>query len=225
MIFDRSKSLNGGAILHRDWAVDSWYWHTYAGSGRFDIDKPLRDYTDAEWKLLLLRGRREGRDRARPQVDEGRLRGRRDQVQPALHRGRRGGRAGKQETVATYTTSVRCPACGGTRLAEAPRTARWTGTRCPRSPRSTLGSTATPCSPTLRTRRGRAARGRGPHPRRRPGRHGAGLPHPRPGDLHALGRGVAADQDGAPPRVRRWSTSCTCSTSRRSGCTRATSAG
>lgn len=42
-----------GAILQRDFAVDSWYWHTYAQSGRFDNDKPLGDYTDAEWQLLL----------------------------------------------------------------------------------------------------------------------------------------------------------------------------
>jgi UvrA-like protein len=33
--------------------TDGWYWHTYAQSGRFDLDKPLRDYTDEEWKLLF----------------------------------------------------------------------------------------------------------------------------------------------------------------------------
>ena len=53
VFFDRTRSLNEGAILHRDFAVDSWYWHTYVQSGRFDNDKPLRDYTDAEWQLLL----------------------------------------------------------------------------------------------------------------------------------------------------------------------------
>ncbi len=54
VFFDRTRSLNEGAILHRDFAVDSWYWHIYAQSGRFDNDKPLRDYTDDEWQLLLF---------------------------------------------------------------------------------------------------------------------------------------------------------------------------
>src|SRR5690606_23188544 len=51
--FDLDKSLNEGAMRHRDFAVDSWYWHIYVQSGKFDNDKPLRDYTDAEWQLLL----------------------------------------------------------------------------------------------------------------------------------------------------------------------------
>jgi len=50
---DRSKSLNEGALLHPDFKVGSWYWKLYAGSGYFDNDKPLAEYTDAEWELLL----------------------------------------------------------------------------------------------------------------------------------------------------------------------------
>ncbi|HYN96887.1 MAG TPA: excinuclease ABC subunit UvrA [Pilimelia sp.] len=50
---DRSRSLNDGALLHPDFAVDSWFWRIYSASGRFDNDKPLADYTDAEWHELL----------------------------------------------------------------------------------------------------------------------------------------------------------------------------
>jgi excinuclease UvrABC ATPase subunit len=50
---DRSKSLNEGAITHPDFAVGGWYHNSYALSGFFDPDKPLRDYTDDEWQQLL----------------------------------------------------------------------------------------------------------------------------------------------------------------------------
>ncbi len=50
---DRSKSLNEGALRHPDFKVGSWYWKMYAGSGYFDNDKPLAEYTDTEWELLL----------------------------------------------------------------------------------------------------------------------------------------------------------------------------
>ncbi|WP_030431373.1 ATP-binding cassette domain-containing protein [Allokutzneria albata] len=50
---DRSKSLNGGALLHPNFAVGGWYWKTYAASGLFDLDKPLADYSEQEWQVLL----------------------------------------------------------------------------------------------------------------------------------------------------------------------------
>ncbi|MEV5414159.1 excinuclease ABC subunit UvrA [Thermopolyspora sp. NPDC052614] len=50
---DRSKSLNEGALLHPDFKVGSWYWQIYIASGLFDNDKPLADYSEAEWRVLL----------------------------------------------------------------------------------------------------------------------------------------------------------------------------
>ncbi|MEV4754143.1 excinuclease ABC subunit UvrA [Micromonospora sp. NPDC049559] len=50
---DRSKSLNEGAMLHPEFAVGSWYWKQYTGSGLFDNDKRLCDYTEDEWRTLL----------------------------------------------------------------------------------------------------------------------------------------------------------------------------
>lgn len=50
---DRSKSLNGGAILHPEFKVGKWLWKTYALSGLFDNDKPIQDYSEQELDQLL----------------------------------------------------------------------------------------------------------------------------------------------------------------------------
>ena len=50
---DTSKSLNEGAIRFPVFAVGTWQWQLYTRSGQFDNDKPLRDYTNDEWQMLL----------------------------------------------------------------------------------------------------------------------------------------------------------------------------
>ncbi|WP_119728722.1 ATP-binding cassette domain-containing protein [Thermomonospora amylolytica] len=50
---DRSRSLNEGPFRFPQTGVGSIYWQMYAGSGRFDLDKPLADYTAEEWEFLL----------------------------------------------------------------------------------------------------------------------------------------------------------------------------
>ncbi|GAB4205671.1 MAG: excinuclease ABC subunit UvrA [Roseiflexaceae bacterium] len=50
---DRSKSLNGGAILHPEFKVGKWMWKMYPLSGLFDNDKPINDYSEAELHALL----------------------------------------------------------------------------------------------------------------------------------------------------------------------------
>jgi excinuclease UvrABC ATPase subunit len=52
-LLDRSKSLNGGAILHPEFKVGKWMWKMYPLSGLFDNDKPIQDYTDQELHALL----------------------------------------------------------------------------------------------------------------------------------------------------------------------------
>ena len=134
MFFDRAKSLNEGAILHRDFAVDSWYWHTYVQSGRFDNDKPLRDYTDAEWQLLLHGADEKvaiaGPGRKTMNVDFEGVEDKFTRLYIAADES--GASARKKETVARFTTSVRCPACDGTRLNEAARTAQVDGHTLPK---------------------------------------------------------------------------------------------
>lgn len=50
---DTSKSLNGGAILFPEYAVESWGWNILTQSGLFDNDKKLDDYSEEEMHLLL----------------------------------------------------------------------------------------------------------------------------------------------------------------------------
>src|SRR5262249_11357325 len=50
---DTSKSLNEGAILYPEFAVDSFGSGILAQSGRFDMDKKLSDYSEDEMNLLL----------------------------------------------------------------------------------------------------------------------------------------------------------------------------
>src|SRR5215469_7603996 len=50
---DTSKSLNEGAILFPEYAVDNWGWSLLIQSGLFDMDKKLDDYSEEEMHLLL----------------------------------------------------------------------------------------------------------------------------------------------------------------------------
>ncbi len=50
---DTSRSLNEGAILFNEYAVDSWGWHLLTQSGLFDLDKKLSSFNDEEMELLL----------------------------------------------------------------------------------------------------------------------------------------------------------------------------
>ena len=50
---DKSLSLNDGAILLPDYAVDSWYWSICTQSKLFENNKKLSKYTKEEMDLLL----------------------------------------------------------------------------------------------------------------------------------------------------------------------------
>src|SRR5260370_18264033 len=48
VVVDESKSLNEGALIYKGFEVDGWRGRTYARSGLFDVDKPIKDYTAEE---------------------------------------------------------------------------------------------------------------------------------------------------------------------------------
>ena len=50
---DKSKSLNEGAILFPEYAVNTWGWSLCIQTGLFDPDKKLSKYTQKEMDLLL----------------------------------------------------------------------------------------------------------------------------------------------------------------------------
>lgn len=54
-LFDASKSLSEGALTVPGYTMDGWYGRMFSGSGYFDMDKPLGDFTAAELDDLLYR--------------------------------------------------------------------------------------------------------------------------------------------------------------------------
>ncbi|USS88953.1 ATP-binding cassette domain-containing protein [Fructilactobacillus cliffordii] len=52
-LIDPEKSLNKGAITFVSFRPGSWRWRRYGDSGLFDNDKPIKDYTPAEYELLM----------------------------------------------------------------------------------------------------------------------------------------------------------------------------
>jgi excinuclease UvrABC ATPase subunit len=50
---DKSKSLNEGAILFPEYAVESWGWSNLINTGLFDPNKKLSKYTEKEMNALL----------------------------------------------------------------------------------------------------------------------------------------------------------------------------
>ncbi len=114
---DRSKSLNGGATLHPAFKVGNLLWKTYALSGLFDNDKPIKDYTEEELNALLY-----GADAAKIDLGMGYL-----QYEGLVERFNRS--FVKKDAAAMsernravfeqFTTSQTCPLCHGARLNQA----------------------------------------------------------------------------------------------------------
>lgn len=50
-LFDPTKSLREGAILFSQFSA-GWQTHLYQNNPLLDADKPLRDFTDEEWRTL-----------------------------------------------------------------------------------------------------------------------------------------------------------------------------
>jgi excinuclease UvrABC ATPase subunit len=114
---DRSRSLDDGALRCEIFAVGSRNWQILVGSGRFDPQRPVAEYSDAEFHDLLYADdgvvAMEFQGQAYNAAYEGAvIKFRRlylDQ-DPETRSGR------TKKLVAAYTTTACCPDCGGTRL-------------------------------------------------------------------------------------------------------------
>ncbi len=53
LLLDRDRSLREGAITHPNYGKTNWAWRELLGSGLFDNDKPLREFTAEEMDRLL----------------------------------------------------------------------------------------------------------------------------------------------------------------------------
>ncbi|QNG21127.1 excinuclease ABC subunit UvrA [Rhodococcus triatomae] len=115
-LVDRSRSLREGAITVPNFAVDSWYWQVMAGSGLYDPDKKLADFTDREWDDFLHKPSTKIKAATHNTTYEGLLTKiqrmwlskDRDSLQPHL-----------RAFVDRAVTFAPCPECGGTRLTAA----------------------------------------------------------------------------------------------------------
>ncbi|CAM4483749.1 MAG: excinuclease ABC subunit UvrA [Paenibacillus macerans] len=118
-IFDKSKSLNEGAILFPVFAVGSWYLKTYTLSGLFDNDKKLADYSEQEWDMLLYG---KGKKIKLPSKG-GPIQSDYEGVVPKFQRLyiQRDSNELSESTkhkVERFITQVECPTCKGTRLSQ-----------------------------------------------------------------------------------------------------------
>ena len=123
-LVDRDKSLNEGAINFPNFQVGTWYHRIFVDSGFFDNDKPLRDFTDAEWRQLLHGEESKVKTELVNLTYIGLVDKIRrlylvkdaDSLQPALR--------AAVERIATFTA---CPSCEGTRLNAAARSSKVAG--------------------------------------------------------------------------------------------------
>ncbi|MBO4270796.1 ATP-binding cassette domain-containing protein [Microbispora triticiradicis] len=120
-LYDDSKSLNEGALTIPGYSVDGWYGRIFSGSGFFDPDKPIRDFTKTELHDLLHKEPTKIKvdninltyEGLIPRIQKSMLSKDKEALQPHV-------RAFVERAV-TFTT---CPDCGGTRLSEAARSSK-----------------------------------------------------------------------------------------------------
>jgi excinuclease UvrABC ATPase subunit len=128
LFMDRTKSLNEGALLFPEFAVDSWYWSLGIQSGLFDGDKKLADYTDKEMDLLLY---------SKPYKVETTIAGKAIKLtfegfvarfnHKYITRDLKSRPERTQKLVEPYLTLGPCPLCAGARLSQAALSCRING--------------------------------------------------------------------------------------------------
>ncbi|WP_159796811.1 ATP-binding cassette domain-containing protein [Puerhibacterium puerhi] len=123
-MFDDTKSLREGPFTVPGYSADGWYGRIFAGSGFFDPDKPIREYTKRELDDLLYKeptkikvdGINLTYEGLIPKLQKTILAKDREAMQPHV-------RAFVERAV-TFTT---CPECDGTRLNEGARSSKIRG--------------------------------------------------------------------------------------------------
>ena len=124
VLFDASKSLQEGALTIPGYSMDGWYGRVYMGSGFFDPEKPLGEYTEKELDALLYKEPTKIRvdginityEGLIPRIQKSMLSKDREAMQPHI-------RAFVDRAI-TFDT---CPECEGTRLTELARSSKIKG--------------------------------------------------------------------------------------------------
>ena len=120
-LYDKSKSLNQGALTIPGYSMDGWYGRIFRGCGFFDPDKPIAKYTKKQLHDLLYKeptkikvdGINLTYEGVIPKIQKSFLSKDIDALQPHI-------RAFVERAV-TFQT---CPECAGTRLNEAARSSK-----------------------------------------------------------------------------------------------------
>lgn len=123
-LYDGSKTLADGAILVPGYSMDGWYGRIFAGSGYFDMDKPVGKFTRTELNDLLYReptkikveGINLTYEGLIPKIQKSMLSKDKEAMQPHI-----------RAFVERAITFQACPECGGTRLAGPARSSKIKG--------------------------------------------------------------------------------------------------
>ena len=123
-LYDETKALNEGALTIPGYSMDGWYGRIFAGSGFFDPDKPIRDFTKRELHDLVYKeptkikvdGINLTYEGLIPKIQKSMLSKDVDALQPHI-----------RAFVERAMTFSACPDCGGTRLSEAARSSKIEG--------------------------------------------------------------------------------------------------
>ncbi|HKG19087.1 MAG TPA: excinuclease ABC subunit UvrA, partial [Candidatus Limnocylindrales bacterium] len=123
-LYDDTKSLSDGALKIPTYSMDGWYGRIFAGTGFFDMDKPIRDFTKRQLQDLLyseptkvkVEGVNLTFEGLIPKMQKSFLSKDIDAMQPHI-------RAFVERAV-TFTT---CPDCDGTRLSREARSSKIRG--------------------------------------------------------------------------------------------------
>jgi len=119
-LVDWDKSLNQGAIRHRHFTEGKWLWRVVTNSGLFDLDKPLKDYTENEIELLLYSQKHRLDDHPGNKFYNIHFEG----IVTGIKRrnlGREGSERGSPAVETEFFKFGPCPECEGTRLNPAAR--------------------------------------------------------------------------------------------------------
>ncbi|ALG84872.1 daunorubicin resistance protein DrrC [Gordonia phthalatica] len=123
-IYDADLSLAAGSLKVPGYSMDGWYGRLYGGSGYFDMDKPVGQFTKRELDDLLYReptkikvdGINLTYEGVIPRITKSMLSKDIDSVQPHI-----------RAFIERAVTATACPECDGTRLADHARNARIDG--------------------------------------------------------------------------------------------------
>src|ERR1700733_13100504 len=117
---DKSKSLNEGAILFSEYAVDSWGWSLCIQTGFFDPDKKLSKYSQKEMELLLHSEPIKVKTKIGAKEINLTYQGVLEKFAAKYIRGDLKAKSERtQKAVAPYMTMGPCPLCEGARLSQA----------------------------------------------------------------------------------------------------------